>query len=225
MGYHLSRKEEVMFINEVCHVVGLTKKSIRFYEENGLLNPKRNIHNDYRIYTEEDIRKLKKIKFLRELNVSIREIKMLEEGALTLESIMCERIKKISEEETKFLEVKAMCKDIIESKATYENIDITHYFHSMNTLNKEGFTMRDVKTNRIKKIVGAILSSVIFSLFFVFLVSMSTYFQLTEDEKMPWIIYILILTIFGTPIIGIIGNLIARIKEINGGEEDEASKY
>lgn len=214
-----------MFINEVCHVVGLTKKSIRFYEENGLLNPKRNSENDYRIYTKEDIEKLKKIKFLRELNVSIRELKLLEDGELTLESVMNDRIRKISEEETKYLQVKKMCKDIIESKATYKNIDITSYFHSMNTLNKEGFTMRDVKTNRTKKIVGAIGSSIIFSLFFIFLVFMITYFQLTETEKMPWFLYFFIIAIFGTPIIGIVGNLIARIIEINGGEEDEASKY
>ncbi|MCX4365361.1 MAG: MerR family transcriptional regulator [Bacilli bacterium] len=214
-----------MFINEVCHVVGLTKKSIRFYEENGLLNPKRNSENDYRVYTTEDIEKLKKIKFLRELNVSIREIKMLEDGSLNLESVMNERMQKISEEEAKFLKVKKMCKDIIDSKETYESIDITNYFHRMNTLNKEGFTMREGINDKTKKIMGAVTSSLIFSALFIFLVIMITYFQLTEDEKMSWFIYFFIIAILATPILGIIGNLIARIKEINGGEEDEASKY
>jgi len=214
-----------VFINEVCHVVGLTKKSIRFYEENGLLNPKRNSENDYRVYTTEDIEKLKKIKFLRELNVSIREIKMLEDGSLNLESVMNERMQKISEEEAKFLKVKKMCKDIIDSKETYESIDITNYFHRMNTLNKEGFTMREGINDKTKKIMGAVTSSLIFSALFIFLVIMITYFQLTEDEKMPWFIYFFIIAILATPILGIIGNLIARIKEINGGEEDEASKY
>lgn len=214
-----------MFINEVCHVVGLTKKSIRFYEENGLLRPKRNNDNDYRIYSDADIEKLKKIKFLRELNVSIRELKMLDNGEITLASVMNDRINHIKEEEEKYLKVKKMCKDIIDSEATYKDINITNYFHSMNTLNKEGFTMRDVKTNRSKKIIGAILSSIIFSLLFVFLVLMVTYFQITETEKMSWLMYFIIIAILGTPIIGIIGNLIARIIEINGGEEDEASKY
>ncbi len=214
-----------MFINEVCHVVGLTKKSIRFYEENGLLSPKRNNDNDYRIYSEEDIEKLKKIKFLRELNVSIRELKMLDAGEITLASVMNDRIKQIKEEEEKYLKVKKMCKDIIDSEATYKDIDITNYFHSMNTLNKEGFTMRDVKSHRGKKIMGAILSSVIFSLLFILLVLMVTYFQFTEVEKMPWVMYFILIAILGLPIIGIIGNLIARIIEINGGEEDEASKY
>ena len=51
-----------MFINEVEHLVGLSKKSIRYYEENGLLNPSRNKENDYRIYQEEDIRKLEEWK-------------------------------------------------------------------------------------------------------------------------------------------------------------------
>ncbi len=67
-----------MLINEVEHIVGLSKKSIRYYEENGLLTPKRNQENDYRIYDEKDIQKLKIIKFLRKLNVPIRELKQLE---------------------------------------------------------------------------------------------------------------------------------------------------
>ena len=87
-------KGGIMFINEVEHIVGLSKKSIRYYEENGLLNPKRNKNNDYRIYSKEDIEKLKVIKFLRELNVPIRELKLLNEGNLTLQDCMKERIKK-----------------------------------------------------------------------------------------------------------------------------------
>ena len=127
-----------MFINEVCHIVGLSRKSIRYYEENGLLSPKRNTENDYRMYTEEDIRKLKIIKFLRELDVPIRELKMLNEGTLTLQECMESRIYKIKEQEEKYLKVKEMCMEIEESNDTFSNIDITQYFQSMNTLNKEG---------------------------------------------------------------------------------------
>ena len=130
-----------MFINEVCHIVGLSRKSIRYYEENGLLSPKRNTENDYRMYTEEDIRKLKIIKFLRELDVPIRELKMLNEGTLTLQECMESRIYKIKEQEEKYLKVKEMCMEIEESNDTFSNIDITQYFQSMNTLNKEGLSL------------------------------------------------------------------------------------
>ena len=41
-----------MKINEVETLAGITKKNIRFYEEQKLLNPKRNVENGYRVYSE-----------------------------------------------------------------------------------------------------------------------------------------------------------------------------
>ena len=214
-----------MFINEVEQLVRLSKKSIRYYEENGLLNPSRNKENDYRIYQEEDIRKLQVIKFLRELDVPIKDLKSLNEGALTLQECMTDRIQKIEQEENNYQKIKEMCQEISKSKESYQEIDITKYFQEVNKLNKEGFTMRNIKTNKKKKIIGAILSSAIFSLFFLFIAGIITYFQVTEAEKMPWFLYSFLMLLFLFPLIGIIYNLIVRIKEINGGEEDEASKY
>jgi len=214
-----------MFINEVEHIVGISKKSIRYYEENGLLSPIRNKDNDYRMYTEEDVRKLRVIKFLRELNVSIRELKDLACGNLSLVDCMKERVAKIEMEEVNYKKIKDMCNDIINSNQTYEDINIDEYFRNINVLNKEGFTMRDLSTNKRKKIMECIISSVVFSLFFVFFIWLFTYLQMTEEEQMPWALYWFMVVMFGFPIIGIIYNLVLRIKEINGGEEDEASKY
>ncbi len=214
-----------MFINEVEHKVGLSKKSIRFYEENGLLTPKRDANNKYRIYEKKDIEKLKVIKFLRELGVPIRELQLLNTNQLSLKDCMIDRIQKIDNATKNYEKVKNMCYEISKSAETFANIDLTKHIEVMNTLNKEGFTMRDVKTNKAKKIRGAVLSSCIFGLFFIFLISILSYFQITENSKIPWVIYIFIITILLLPVIGIIYNLILRIKEINGGEEDEASKY
>lgn len=208
-----------MLINEVEHIVGISKKSIRYYEENGLLTPKRNQENDYRIYSEKEIEKLKLIKFLRELNVSIRELKQLESGNLTLQECMEERIRQIEREEKNYQKIKSMCASISASVDTYKTIEIEEYFKTMNVLNKEGFTMRDIKTNKTKKIIGAIISSFLFGIFFLFLIGMVTYFQWAEPKSMPWLIYAFIVLILGIPLLGIIINLISRIKEINGGEE------
>lgn len=221
----LSGEEEFMFINEVEHVTGLSKKSIRYYEEHGLLTPKRNEENDYRIYNEGDIQKLRIIKFLRELDVPIRDLKRLNDGTLTLQECMKDRIRKIEQEEENYQKIKDMCLEIAKSSDSYEKIDITTYFQRVNILNKEGFTMRDVVTNKKKKIVGAILSSIIFSMLFMFIGGMITYFQFTEAEKIPWILYMFLMVIFLFPIVSIVYNLVIRIKEINEGEEDEASKY
>ncbi len=90
-----------MLINEVEHIVGLSKKSIRYYESNGLLTPKRNSNNDYRLYDENDIEKLKKIKFLRELGVTINEIKAVDSKELDLSECLKDRVNKILREEEK----------------------------------------------------------------------------------------------------------------------------
>ena len=42
---------------------------------------------------------------------------------------------------------------------------------------------------------------------------------------MPWFAFVIVMSFFGLPLIGIIVNLIERINEIRRGEEDEASKY
>lgn len=215
-----------MLINEVEHLVGISKKSIRYYEQNGLLSPTRNRDNDYRKFTSEDIQKLKMIKFLRELNVPVREIKLLANNKLTLKDCMIDRLEKIKREEEKYLKVKNICSEILNSNEIYDSIDISSYLQEINILHKEGFTMKELpKNNKKKKIVSAVTSSLVFSAFFLFIGGIITYFQITEAEKMPWILFIFIMFIFIIPVIGIIYNLIIRIKEIMKGEEDEASKY
>lgn len=214
-----------MHINEVIHIVGLSRKSIRYYESVGLLNPTRNINNDYREYNDDDIRKLKVIKFLRELGVPIRDLQLLNNGDITLKECIDDRINKINIQEDNFNKIKSMCIEISNSNDNYNDIDIDNYFSEMSKLNKEGFSMNDNKNEHSKKILGAIISSFIFSFMFLFFIIIISYFQFCDVEKIPWSLFIFIICMLLIPLIGIIINLYKRIIEINGGEEDEASKY
>jgi DNA-binding transcriptional MerR regulator len=73
-----------MLIKEVEQLTGIKRKNIRFYEKEGLLNPNRNSENRYRTYTNDDVRRLKEIKLLRKLGVSIVDIKQVQSGELSL---------------------------------------------------------------------------------------------------------------------------------------------
>ena len=64
-------------IKEVEKLTNITKQNIRYYERQGLIFPKRNPENDYREYSEQDIRQLKIIKILRKLDMPIEEIRRL----------------------------------------------------------------------------------------------------------------------------------------------------
>lgn len=63
-----------MYIREVKVRTNLTKKAIRYYIEKGLINPSIN-EAGYRIYGDNDVEILQLIGFLRNINMSIADIK------------------------------------------------------------------------------------------------------------------------------------------------------
>lgn len=65
-----------MKINEVVKKTGLTKKAIRFYEQEGLITPSIDAENGYRNYNNADIKKLIEITLYRQLDMSIKDIKL-----------------------------------------------------------------------------------------------------------------------------------------------------
>jgi len=94
----------------------------------------------------------------------------------------------------------------------------------MNVINKRGVTLKDFKKRDQRKILGACLSSLAFSLFFIMFLVFFTILLFTE-VVFPLMLYIILVMVFGFPVLGIALNLVKRIKEIKGGEENEASKY
>lgn len=68
-----------MQINEVIKQVDLSKRAIKYYEEEGLLEVTKG-ENGYRSYTEQDIKILKEISAYRKLGISIKDIKVLLQG-------------------------------------------------------------------------------------------------------------------------------------------------
>lgn len=63
-----------MLISEAAKRTGLTKKAIEYYEEQGIIKPETS-ENGYRNFSEEDIRMLRKLSVLRNLGLSISEIR------------------------------------------------------------------------------------------------------------------------------------------------------
>lgn len=72
-----------MTIKELEQRTGMPRANIRYYEEEGLLSPRR-LENGYRDYSEEDVQTLEKIKLLRSLQLDIGTIRLLQQGKLIL---------------------------------------------------------------------------------------------------------------------------------------------
>lgn len=65
-------------IGELSRMVNLTQRTIRYYEEIGLLHSVRRIENGKRVYTDDDVRRLKFINRLKMLGLSLAEMVDLE---------------------------------------------------------------------------------------------------------------------------------------------------
>lgn len=66
-----------MNIKTISEITGVSARTLRHYEEIGLLNPKRNEENDYRNYDQSDIDRLQQILIYKQLGFRLSEIKQL----------------------------------------------------------------------------------------------------------------------------------------------------
>lgn len=66
-----------MKIAEVCSKTGMTKRTVRYYIEKGLISPEINLKNgkEFREYSEEDVKMLCAIAMLRKLDIPIDTIR------------------------------------------------------------------------------------------------------------------------------------------------------
>ncbi|MDE3194269.1 MAG: MerR family transcriptional regulator, partial [Chloroflexota bacterium] len=65
-------------IGELAGRLGLTERTIRYYEEMGLLGLVRRLEGGRRSYTDEDVQRLKFIQRLKMLGLSLQEMHELE---------------------------------------------------------------------------------------------------------------------------------------------------
>lgn len=217
--------EDAMKINEVEQAIGITRKNIRFYEQEGLLNPSRNLSNGYRNYSEEDLETLRQIKLLRKLDIPLEEIRRLQSGNFTLKDCLHRHLI-VMERRQKNLEANVMfCHRLLSENAELHALQMQDLLAEMENLEKGGTKFMDVgKGNKQQRKKGAVVGALTAILFMAVILGIMLWAILT-DSAPP---ILLLLTLLAMPALGIIGTLVAlreRLKEIEGGELDEASKY
>jgi DNA-binding transcriptional MerR regulator len=68
-------------IGEVAERTGVTQRTLRFYEEKGLLQPPSRLEGGFRLYTEDDVQRVERIKRLQTLlGFTLAEIKEMVEA-------------------------------------------------------------------------------------------------------------------------------------------------
>src|SRR5437762_7217553 len=76
-----TNNEAYLQIGEVADRTGVTQRTLRFYEERGLLKPPTRLEGGFRLYSNEDILRVEQIKRLQNLlGLTLAEIKDMVEG-------------------------------------------------------------------------------------------------------------------------------------------------
>lgn len=68
---------EEMRIKDIAGKLNISARAIRFYEQKGLISPRKQEENRYWLFTEEDAWRLQTIIALREVGMSVKEIKKI----------------------------------------------------------------------------------------------------------------------------------------------------
>ena len=213
-----------MKIKQVEELVGITRKNIRFYEDQGLLNVER-AENGYREYHQEDVIRLQEIKLFRKMDISIEEMKLLFEKKKSLQICLEQHLKELEHRKEGLLKMQDMCERLILEHRSLESLNAEDCLEEIEQMEKEGAKFMNVNKTDVhkKKRTGAIVGAAVMTV--LMLVTIIIVFWANAQDPIP---LVLLLLIAGIPAVIIAGTLIAlagRMKEIEGGEEDEASKY
>ena len=137
-----------MTIKEVEKKLNITRANIRFYEKEGLLEPKRN-ENEYRNYSEDDFKRLEKILLFRKCNISIENIRLIFSGVKNIDEVFKEQITVIENEVKQLEGAKIICKKLSQEKSSVDTIDTDKYINIMNSEEQKGNKFYDIADDYI----------------------------------------------------------------------------
>ena len=213
-----------MKIKQVEELVGINSKNIRFYENQGLLTPER-ADNGYREYRQSDIEILKKIKLFRKLGISLEQIKLVLGERLLLNDCLESHMEVLEKEKENLINMSKFSEQMYNQNASIGNLNTDEWLEEMEKMEKEGIDFVDISKIDIhmKKKMGAAIGGVIMIAFMLFSIGMIIWAN--SMDPIPLGLLIFFITIPLVIILCIAVALRSRFKEIEGGEEAEASKY
>ena len=213
-----------MRIKQVEELVGITSKNIRFYEDQGLLKPER-ADNGYREYHQKEVDILKKIKLLRKMNVSVEEIKKILEGQTSLQECLEQHIDRLESERENLGNMQQLADALVRSECTIESPDTDDWLDQMEKMEQEGIDFVNLSKVDVhmKKKMGATVGGTVMIALLAFLIGMILWGNSVDPIPIGFLIFFIV-SLVGI-MVGIIVALRSRLREIEGGEEDEAAKY
>lgn len=175
-----------MTIKEVEEQTGLTRSNIRFYEKEKLIEPVRNDKNGYRDYSESDIEDIKKIAYLRTLDISIEDIRNIMFGRVSLMEIIEKQAAAIQMQIKDLNKARILCEKMLEDgDVSFAELQVEKYVADMESYwndNKPVFRLDSVS---FLYLWGSLVTWIILTSLCL-LVGIITYPNLPSEIPVQW---------------------------------------
>lgn len=217
-----------MKINEVEAQVGITKKNIRFYEDRGLIAPRRNTQNGYREYGEEDVDRLRQIKLMRKLGVPLEEIRNMQSGIHTVGDGMRRHLVTLERDRKNLEQSMELCRLLTQREERLDTLDAGALLERMEQMEREGATFLDRQTQdtRRRRYIAPVVIACVTVLLMAGLMALMIWgFAADAADAPPLPLIVVLVALPATVILGVLLALVQRVQEIGKGEVDDARKY
>lgn len=171
----------MMTIKEAEKLTGLSRASIRFYEAEGLVQPQRE-KNGYRVYTQENVGDLLRIRLLRELEVSIEEIRELTAGRLRLRDCLEHHAAGLERAQAKSARCVEVCRQLTETAAEFCDLDAGQWLALLETVQTVSVPEQEAppKPGPMRRIMARSFDIALYTLLWELLLAVAFRMNLTE---------------------------------------------
>ena len=206
---------------------GVSKKNIRFYEEQGLLAPRRDASNGYRDYGDEELAVLRRIKLLRKLGVPIEEIRRLFAGEHTVGDVMRRQLVTLEREQRNLEQAETLCRELTDFDRPAAELDAEAVLTRMEELERGGAVFLNGQKKDVRvRFVAPIVIAVVFVALMAGIAALLIWAWAVSPENAPplWIL-LLVVAVCAAVAVGVVLALVQRLREIVKGELDDAENY
>lgn len=136
-------------IQELTKQTGITVRTMRYYDEIGLLYPAGKTEGGHRLYGEREIKKLQEIQFLKTLGFQLQDIKeMLSDDSRDWFISLQNQLNHISMEKEKLEEIEGVLRGLLNELLVEKNINLATT-QKLIQLYQQNFDKREAFLNQI----------------------------------------------------------------------------
>jgi len=133
-------------VGELAKLAGLTVRTLRYYDQIGLFSPSGHTDSGHRIYIESDIAQLQQVLSLKELGLSLDQVKSVIDGnhfsLFDIVSLQIERLKESISVQQKLLQELEYVTSLIQRKEPLTVQEFTKILSAMRVSHHKYFAER-----------------------------------------------------------------------------------